>query len=57
MQNDDQNRSGLGLLRYIWTEWISTFVVLVLLLLTLIIPKIIAHNIDQRQNHAPNHPK
>ena len=37
MQNDDQNRSGLGLLRYIWTEWISTFVVLVLLLLTLII--------------------
>ena len=37
MLNDDQNRSGLGLLRYIWTEWISTFVVLVLLLLTLII--------------------
>ncbi|MGE8537728.1 MAG: TRAP transporter large permease subunit [Acinetobacter sp.] len=37
MQNNNQNRSGLGLLRYIWTEWISTFVVLVLLLLTLII--------------------
>ena len=37
MQNDNQNRSGLGLLRYIWTEWISTFVVLILLLLTLII--------------------
>ncbi len=37
MQNDDQNRSGLGLLRYIWTEWVSTFVVLVLLLLTLVI--------------------
>ncbi|WP_347455514.1 TRAP transporter large permease subunit [Acinetobacter thermotolerans] len=37
MQNDAQDRSGLGLLRYIWTEWISTFVVLVLLLLTLII--------------------
>ena len=37
MQNDAENRSGLGLLRYIWTEWISTFVVLVLLLLTLVI--------------------
>ncbi len=37
MQNDAQNRSGLGLLRYIWTEWISTFVVLILLLLTLVI--------------------
>lgn len=35
--NDDQSKSGLGLLRYIWTEWISAFVVLVLLLLTLII--------------------
>lgn len=37
MHNDNQNRSGLGLLRYIWTEWISTFVVLILLLLTLVI--------------------
>ena len=37
MQNDENNRSGLGLLRYIWTEWISTFVILLLLLLTLII--------------------
>ena len=37
MQNDENNRSGLGLLRYIWTEWISTFVILMLLLLTLII--------------------
>ena len=37
MQNDAENRSGIGLLRYIWTEWISTFVVLVLLLLTLVI--------------------
>ena len=37
MQNDENNRSGLGLLRYIWVEWISTFVILALLLLTLII--------------------
>lgn len=38
MQNDTQNRSGIvGLLRYFWTEWISTLVVLILLLLTLII--------------------
>ena len=37
MQNDENSRSGLGLLRYIWTEWISTFVILLLLLLTLII--------------------
>ncbi|WP_180049276.1 TRAP transporter large permease subunit [Acinetobacter sp. YH12144] len=38
MQNDAQNRSGIvGLLRYVWTEWISTLVVLILLLLTLII--------------------
>lgn len=37
MDNNDQNGSGLGLLRYIWTEWISTFVVLLLLLLTLLI--------------------
>ncbi|ANF82554.1 hypothetical protein A3K93_10380 [Acinetobacter sp. NCu2D-2] len=37
MQQDDQNRSGQGLLSYIWTEWISTFVVLILLLLTLVI--------------------
>ena len=37
MHNDNPNRSGLDLLRYIWTEWISTFVVLILLLLTLVI--------------------
>ena len=38
MQNDEHNRSGIvGLLRYVWTEWISTLVVLILLLLTLII--------------------
>lgn len=32
-----EKKSGLGFLSYIWTEWISTFVILVLLLLTLII--------------------
>lgn len=37
MQNEEHSRSGLGLLRYIWTEWISAFVILVLLLLTLVI--------------------
>ena len=37
MQNAENNRSGLGLLRYIWVEWFSTFVILLLLLLTLII--------------------
>lgn len=37
MQNHASNRSGLGLLKHIWTEWISAFVILVLLLLTLVI--------------------
>jgi hypothetical protein len=37
MQNHGQRRSGLDLLKYIWTEWISTFVILILLLLTLLI--------------------
>ncbi len=37
MQKPTQRRSGLGLLSYIWTEWISTFSILLLLLLTLII--------------------
>ena len=37
MQNDQNSRSGLGLLSYIWNNWISTFIVLLLLLLTLII--------------------
>jgi TRAP-type C4-dicarboxylate transport system permease large subunit len=37
MQDDRQSKSGLGLLRYIWTEWISAFFILLLLLLTLII--------------------
>ena len=37
MHNNGQRRSGLALLRHIWTEWISTFVILILLLLTLII--------------------
>jgi len=37
MQNHGQSRSGLDLLKYIWTEWISTFLILILLLLTLLI--------------------
>ena len=37
MQKPTQKRSGLGLLSYIWTEWISAFTILLLLLLTLII--------------------
>lgn len=37
MQKPTQQRSGLGLLSYIWTEWVSTFSILALLLLTLII--------------------
>ena len=37
MQNNQENRSGLGLLHYIWTTWISTSIILLLLLLTLII--------------------
>ena len=37
MQNHGQRRSGLDLLKDIWTEWISTFVILILLLLTLLI--------------------
>lgn len=37
MQEPSKKRSGLGLLSYIWTEWISAFTILLLLLLTLII--------------------
>ncbi len=37
MQEHQEKRSGLGLLGYIWNEWISTFVILILLLMTLII--------------------
>ena len=37
MQQPTNKRSGLGLLSYIWTEWISAFTILLLLLLTLII--------------------
>lgn len=37
MQENQENRSGLGLLSYIWNEWISTYVILIMLLLTLII--------------------
>ena len=32
-----KKKSGLGLLSHIWTEWISTFVILFLLLMTLVI--------------------
>ena len=37
MYDAGQKRSGLDLFKYIWTEWISAFVILVLLVLTLII--------------------
>lgn len=37
MQEPINKRSGLGLLSHIWTEWISAFTILLLLLLTLII--------------------
>lgn len=37
MQEYQEKRSGLGLLGYVWNEWISTFVILILLLMTLII--------------------
>ena len=37
MQHDQEKKSGLGLLSHIWTEWISTFVILFLLLMTLVI--------------------
>ncbi|WP_130803395.1 TRAP transporter large permease subunit [Acinetobacter ihumii] len=37
MQENQEKRSGLALLGYIWNEWISTYVILIMLLLTLII--------------------
>ena len=37
MQENQEQRSGLGFLGYIWNEWISTFAILILLLLTLIV--------------------
>ncbi|MDM1764788.1 MULTISPECIES: TRAP transporter large permease subunit [unclassified Acinetobacter] len=37
MNDSAEKKSGLGLISYIWTEWISTFLVLLLLLLTLVI--------------------
>jgi TRAP-type C4-dicarboxylate transport system permease large subunit len=37
MNENKDKKSGLGLLGHIWTEWISTFAILALLLLTLII--------------------
>ena len=37
MNDTVEKKSGLGWLGYIWTEWISTFTILLLLLLTLVI--------------------
>ncbi|MFM6906403.1 MAG: TRAP transporter large permease subunit [Acinetobacter tjernbergiae] len=37
MQNDQEKKSGLARLGYIWNDWISTFIVLALLLMTLLI--------------------
>ena len=37
MQEPVNKRSGLGLLGYLWNEWFSTFSILILLLLTLIV--------------------
>lgn len=37
MHEAKNNRSGFGLLGYLWNEWFSTFFILLLLLLTLII--------------------
>lgn len=37
MHEAKNNRSGFGLLSYLWNEWFSTFFILLLLLLTLII--------------------
>ncbi|MDU2408405.1 MAG: TRAP transporter large permease subunit [Acinetobacter junii] len=37
MQNDQDKKSGLARLGYIWNDWISTFIILALLLMTLLI--------------------
>lgn len=37
MQEPSNKKSGLGLIGHIWSEWISTFTILLLLLLTLVI--------------------
>ena len=37
MQNDQEKKSGLARLGYIWNDWISTFIILALLLITLLI--------------------
>lgn len=37
MEQHQEKRTGLGLLSYIWTEWVATFMVMALLLLTLVI--------------------
>ena len=37
MQNDQEKKSGFARLGYIWNDWISTFIILALLLITLLI--------------------
>ena len=37
MQNDQEKKSGLARLGYICNDWISTFIILALLLMTLLI--------------------
>ncbi len=37
MEHNQEKRMGLGWLSYVWTEWIATFMVMILLLLTLVI--------------------
>ena len=37
MQNDQEKKSGFARLGYIWNDWISTFIILALLLMTLLI--------------------
>ena len=37
MQQNQEKKSALGLMSYIWNEWISTLVIMILLLLTLVI--------------------
>ena len=37
MQNDQEKKSGLARIGYIWNDWISTFIILALLLMTLLI--------------------
>ena len=37
MQKDQEKKSGIARLGYIWNDWISTFIILALLLITLLI--------------------